>query len=74
MRYLSNCVTDFGEFGKILVKFGTAAMHIRLPNMTVYQKFQNPRWRTEAILKIKNGDISETVWAILTKFLHDGTY
>jgi len=49
------------------VKFG-AGMHIRLPNMTVYQKFQYQRWQMAAILKIKNRDISETIWPILMKF------
>jgi len=34
------------------VKFGTV-MHIRPPNLTVYQKFQNPRWRMAVFLKIE---------------------
>ena len=34
------------------MKFGTT-MHIRPSNMMVNQKFQNPIWRTAAILKIK---------------------
>ena len=35
---------------------------------TKISKFQNPRWRTAAILKSKNHYISEIVWPILTKF------
>jgi len=50
------------------VKFGTA-MHITPPNLTVDQKFKNPRRQMAAIFKMKNRDIAKTVWPVLTKFV-----
>jgi len=52
----------------ILVKFGKA-MHIRPPNLTVDQKFQNPRWRTVAILKVKKFWYLQNVWPFLENFV-----
>jgi len=52
------------------MKFGTA-MHIRPPDMTVNQKFQNFKIQDggrQPSGKSNNHDMSETVWPILTKF------
>jgi len=37
-------------------------------------KITNPRWRTVAILKTENHDISKTSWRKLTKFCDDDLY
>jgi len=53
------------------VEFGMI-MHLRPPNLMGNQKFQNPRWWTDAILKIKNLDINRL--ADFDEILRDGTY
>jgi len=64
------CLTNFDEI-----------WHCHAPGSSAagwplkFLAFENPKWRTAAILKIENSDILATVWAYLVKFgnmLHFG--
>ena len=63
MRYLSNCLTNFGE-----ILYGDAYQASQSDGRPKISKFQNPRWLTVAILKIKKLRYLQTVWSIMMKF------
>jgi len=69
MRYLSNRLTDFGE-----IWYGDAYYASQSDGRPKISKFQNPRWRTAAILKIKKSRYLQKRLADFDKILHDDTY
>jgi len=56
-------LTDLGK-----IWYGDAYYASKYDRQPKISKFQDLRRRMPAILKIKNRDISETIWPILTKF------
>ena len=57
----------------ILMKFGMT-LHISHPTLTGNQKFENPRWRMVATLKIKKSWYLRNHLADFDKILHDDAY
>jgi len=57
----------------ILMKFGRM-MHLSPLNLMGNQKFQNPRWRTSAILKVEKSRYIIRRLADFDKILHYGTF